>query len=292
MGNTLYLECNSGVSGDMMVASLLDLGADEKVLLEAVNSLPLHGFQVEINRVIKSGIDACDFNVILDKEHDNYDHDMKYLHGNQVEHQDEYQDKHNHKKHHEDLHNHANMPIYPHEHRGLNEIREIIEKGNMTEAARNLALRIFEILAEAESKAHNKPIEEVHFHEVGAVDSIVDIVAAAVCFDNLRIKEVIVPKLNEGRGMVRCQHGMLPVPVPAVANIIQAHKLNIQLMEIEGEFVTPTGAAIVAAIKTLDILPKKFQVQRIGIGAGKREYERPSILRAMMIQKAYDVCTK
>lgn len=310
MGNTLYLECNSGVSGDMMVASLLDLGADEKILLEAVNSLPLHGFRVEISRVMKSGIDACDFNVILDKEYDNYDHDMEYLHGNLDEQQDEQQTEqqteHSNKKHHDDSHNHkhnrehnhAYMPIHTHEHvhshehRGMNEIREIIEKGNMTEAARNLALRIFEILAKAESKAHNQPVEEVHFHEVGAVDSIVDIVAVAVCLDNLQISEVIVPKLNEGRGMVRCQHGMLPVPVPAVANIIQEHNLNIHIMEIEGEFVTPTGAAVVAAIKTLDILPKKFQVQRIGIGAGKREYERPSILRAMLIQKTCDVCTK
>ena len=114
----------------------------------------------------------------------------------------------------------------------------------MTERARGLALRIFEILAEAESKAHNVPVDQVHFHEVGAVDSIVDIVAAAVCLDNLGIREVIVPVLCEGTGTIRCQHGILPVPVPAVANIMNMHKLPMRIVDAEGEFVTPTGAAM------------------------------------------------
>ena len=136
-----------------------------------------------------------------------------------------------------------------------------------------------------EAKAHGVPIEEVHFHEVGAVDSIVDIVAVAVCLDNLDITEVIVPFLCEGRGTVRCQHGILPVPVPAVANILEAHRIPIRFTEVEGELVTPTGAAIVAAVKTGAELPKQFVINRIGIGAGKRNYERPSLLRAMLIQE-------
>lgn len=293
MGNSLYLECYSGISGDMMVASLLDLGADQKILLEAVNSLPLQGYRIEISRVMKAGIDACDFNVILDKDHDNHDHDMEYLHGKD-HHQNHNHDQNNNQNsnpnqnsNHGHTHNHEQMHDHPHEHRGMHEIREIIEQSKLTEQAKKLALRIFTILAEAESKAHNRPLEEVHFHEVGAVDSIIDIVAAAVCLDNLQINEVIVPKLYEGHGMVRCQHGLLPVPVPAVVNIIQAHNLNLQLMEMEGEFITPTGAAIVAAIKTLDILPSEFRIRKIGIGAGKRKYERPSILRAMIIESTF-----
>ena len=166
----------------------------------------------------------------------------------------------------------------------MREIRRIIEQGRMTERARSIALRIFEILAEAESKAHNVPVDEVHFHEVGAVDSIVDIVAAAVCLDNLDIKDVIVPILCEGTGTVRCQHGILPVPVPAVANIMKSHSLPVRIVDAEGEFVTPTGAAIVAAVGTLRTLPKEFSVEKVGIGAGKRSYERPGILRAMLIQ--------
>ena len=263
MNHTLYLECLSGISGDMTVAALLDLGADEAVLKSVIESLPLEGFHVNISRVIKSGIDACDFDVHLDAAHENHDHDMEYLHGAH----------HHHHEHH-----------HTHEHRGMPEIRQIIEAGDMTDGARKLALHIFTILAEAESKAHHLPVDEVHFHEVGAVDSIVDIVAVAVCIDNLQIKEVVVPKLCEGTGMIRCQHGMLPVPVPAVANIMEAYHLPLQIIDIEGEFVTPTGAAIVAALMTDEKLPEQFRVVKTGIGAGKREYERPSMLRAMIVE--------
>lgn len=170
----------------------------------------------------------------------------------------------------------------------MKEIRQIIGKTQMTEGARSLALKIFTILAEAESKAHHVPIEEVHFHEVGAVDSIVDIIAAAVCLDQLKADQVIIPFLCEGHGTVRCQHGILPVPVPATANIMQSYSLPVQFMEAHGEFVTPTGAAIAAAITTSVKLPKQFIVEKIGIGAGKREYERPSILRAMLIHEQPD----
>ena len=155
----------------------------------------------------------------------------------------------------------------------------------MTPHARELAMRIFEVLAQAEAKAHRVPVEDVHFHEVGAVDSIVDIISAAVCLDNLGIEEVIVPVLCEGRGTVRCQHGILPIPVPAVANIISENHLNIQFTDIQGELVTPTGAAIVAAVKTSDRLPEHFSIKKIGIGAGKRQYDCPGILRVMCIEE-------
>ncbi len=156
----------------------------------------------------------------------------------------------------------------------------------MTEHAREIAGRIFEILAQSEAKAHNVSVDEVHFHEVGAVDSIVDIVSVAVCLDNLGVTDVIVPKLCEGTGTVRCQHGILPVPVPAVANILSAYGIRIELTGMSGEFVTPTGAAIVAAIRTSDRLPGSFVIDQIGLGAGKRQYERPSILRAMLIDRS------
>lgn len=174
--------------------------------------------------------------------------------------------------------------IIPHEHRGLKEILHIISHAQITDGAKEIANRIFQILAEAESAAHGVPAEEVHFHEVGAVDSIVDIVAAAVCLDNLDIAQVIVPKLCEGSGFVRCQHGTIPVPVPAVANIAGRHGLKLQITDVQGELVTPTGAAIVAAVKTADTLPETFTILRTGMGAGKRSYERPSLLRAMLIR--------
>ena len=276
MGKTLYLECYSGISGDMTVAALLDLGADRSVLDRVLKSLKVSGFETKISRVVKSGIDACDFDVVLDKEHENHDHDMEYLHGH-------------HHEGHESNHAHGTgtaQDHHHHEHRGIKEITYIIEHSAMTENAKKIALRIFEILAEAESKAHNVPVDQVHFHEVGAVDSIVDIVSVAVCLDNLDVTEVIVPVLCEGRGTVRCQHGILPIPVPAVANIVSANHLHLKMTEVEGELVTPTGAAIVAAVKTKDKLPETFEIQKIGIGAGKRQYECPGILRAMIISES------
>lgn len=172
-----------------------------------------------------------------------------------------------------------------HIHRGMKEIRKIINAGTLTEGARTLALRIFEILAEAEAKAHGVPVNEVHFHEVGAVDSIVDIVAAAVCFDNLGITDVVIESLSEGQGTVRCQHGILPIPVPAVANIAAAHELMLKPTGVSGELVTPTGAAIAAAVRTKERLPEKFVIEAVGLGAGKREYGLPGILRAMLLRE-------
>ena len=296
----LYLECNAGISGDMLVAALLDLGADRAKLDEALQSIPAKGFTYNISRVSKAGVDCCDFDVVLDAEHENHDHDMSFLHGEAVaaqvhshEHEHEHHHEHDHEhehehchEHHHHEHDHVHTPHehhHHHEHRGLKEVIEIINGTQMSEQARALALKIFDIIAEAEGKAHAVAKEDVHFHEVGAIDSIVDIVAIAVCFDSLGVDEVIVPELCEGRGTVRCQHGVLPVPVPATANIMQSFGLNARLLPVQGEFVTPTGAAAAAALMTTDELPEQFKICAIGLGAGKRQYERPSILRELLI---------
>ena len=351
MGKSLYLEAASGIAGDMFVAALLDLGADRKALDKAISSIPAKGFTVEIGRVQKAGIDCCDFNVILDKEHENHDHDMAYLYGPLPEAREEVHEEHHHhheeeghhheeeehhchcheeghhheeeehhchcheeghhheeEEHHchchEDGHHHEEEEHHchchedhhhhdhgeghhHHEHRHLKDVEAVIDGTDMTESARALAKKIFRIVAEAESKAHNLPIEEVHFHEVGAIDSIVDIISAAVCFDSLHIKNVIVPKLSEGRGTVRCQHGVLPVPVPATLNIVTAYHMPLEIMDAKGEYVTPTGAAIAAALATSHELPASFTVLKTGLGAGKRDYrERTNILRAILIDEA------
>lgn len=304
MGKTLYLECYSGISGDMTVAALLDLGADRGVLDKALHSLPVSGFRTKISRVKKSGLDACDFNVIL--EHDNHDHDMEYLHGHEHEMEHHYNHEHTHSAEyhyhdhehthaaehpdhehtHEHSHEHSHTHEYSHshEHRGMREITEIIQGSEMTDRAKKMALHVFDILAHAESKAHGVNAEEVHFHEVGAIDSIVDIAAIAVCMDNLDITDVIVPVLYEGTGFIRCQHGQIPVPVPAVAHIAEDHHLKLKITDIQGELVTPTGAAVVAAFCTSEKLPEDFSILKSGLGAGKREYRCPGILRAMLIR--------
>lgn len=262
----LYLECYSGISGDMVVGALLDLGADEQVLCRALKSLPLDGFHVEINRVKKSGLDVCDFHVRLDREYENHDHDMNYL----------YAPEHNETPR---IHTHDH-----HTHRTLHDVVKILNGANLTEDARELAVRIFTILGEAEAKAHGTTLEHVHFHEVGAVDSIVDITAVAVCMDSLGIQEVVIPVLYEGTGNIRCQHGVLPIPVPAVVNIAQAHQLRLHITSAHGEYITPTGAAIAAALRRSDRLPCEFIMKKMGLGAGKREQELSGILRAILIE--------
>ena len=385
MGKTLYLETSSGISGDMFVAAMIDLGADPEALERALNSIPADGFMVEISSVKKSGIACCDFNVILDAAHENHDHDMAYLYGlapvssaapqeeahhchcheeEEAHHCHCHEDEEAHHCHcheeeeahhchchedeeaphchcyeeeaphchcheeeeaphchcHEDeeahhchcheeeeahhchcheeeeahhCHGHGGEePHHHHEHehhhhhgRHLAEIMGIIEATDMTDSAKALAGKMFHIVAEAESLAHHMPLEEVHFHEVGAIDSIVDIIAAAVTFDSLGITDVIIPCLTEGRGTVRCQHGVLPVPVPATMNIIEAYDMPLTIMEAKGEYVTPTGAAIAAAICTTHQLPKAFRIVATGLGAGKRAYtERTNILRAYLIE--------
>lgn len=296
---SLYLECNAGISGDMLVAALLDLGADKEELDKALQSIPAKGFEYKISRVSKAGVDCCDFDVILDEEHANHDHDMAFLHGNgdavvhshEYEHHHDHEHEHEHEHHHdhehEHEHEHSHVPHehhHHHEHRGLQEVIAIIDATDMSAAAKALALKIFDIIADAEAKAHAVEKNAVHFHEVGAIDSIVDIVAIAVCADSLGVENVIVPELCEGRGTVRCQHGVLSVPVPATANIMQRFGFNVRLLPVQGEFVTPTGAAAAAALMTTDELPQSFKILGIGLGAGKRQYERPSILRALLIE--------
>lgn len=247
----------------MAVAALLDLGADREVLMNALNSLNLDGYKVEITEVKKNGIKACDFNVILD--HPNHDHDMNYLHGKTAC----------------SLH-HAHE--HEHEHgRCLSDILKIIDSADISENAKELAVKIFRIIAEAEAKVHQKSIDTVHFHEVGAVDSIVDIVAFAVCFDNLGFDEVYIPFLCEGFGTIRCQHGILPIPVPATTEIVLANGLKLRSINVEGELVTPTGAGIASAVITGNVLPREYCIKAVGIGAGKRKYRCPGVLRVMEI---------
>ena len=314
MDQSLYLECSAGVSGDMLVAALLDAGASQEELMRVLDSLPVQGFTIGISRVKKSGLDACDFNVMLDAEHNGHDHDMEYLYGHLVGaatatneasaaesvghahayvHTNTHGSEHIHTcgTEHEYVHEHEHVVernhehAHSHEHRGLAEILNIIEASCATRGAKAIACRTFEILAQAEAKAHGVSVEEVHFHEVGAVDSIVDIIAASVCLDNLSPQNVYVPKLCEGQGSVRCQHGILPVPVPAVTNIVQACGIPLSIINVHGELVTPTGAAFVAAVRTKAQLPETFTITRVGLGAGKRTYpETSGILRSFMIE--------
>ena len=316
---TLILDCSSGVSGDMVVAALLDLGADERGLRDMIASIKAEGAEVEIKKVIKSGLSACDFDVILDEEHENHDHDMAYLHP------DRYMPEaaadttapakpafpeemsgadtqscgagvhgHAHEVHGHD-HDHADhghdhdRADHGHDHthhhgRNLAEITDILTASKLNPEALDLALKIFRIVAQAEAQVHGKDITEVHFHEVGAIDSIIDIASAAFCFENLKITECIVANLTDGTGTVRCQHGILPVPVPAVTQIMTQYNLPVHIAaNVRGELITPTGAAIVAAVWNRRNLPEQFRIRKIGLGAGKRDYDSAGVVRALLV---------
>ena len=173
---------------------------------------------------------------------------------------------------------------HPHVHRNYADICVIIDRLDSNDRVKELAKRMFRIVAEAESKAHGLPIDQVHFHEVGAIDSIVDIIGVAVCLDSLGIENVVVSPLAEGSGYVRCQHGVIPVPVPATANIAQTHGLTLRLTDNDGEMVTPTGAAIAAAVKTMDRLPASCRIVKTGMGAGKKDFKQANVLRAMILE--------
>ncbi len=274
MPNKLYLECYSGISGDMTVAALLDLGADQQVLMEGLESLNLPGYQLKIGRVKKNGIDACDFDVILDEP----EHDHEHHHDHEHEHHHDHEHEHPHDHEHEHHHHHD------HVHRNIGDIFAIIDQSKISDRAKQTAKDIFRIIAAAESKAHGIAEDQVHFHEVGAVDSIVDIVSAAICLDNLDITEAVVSDLYEGCGYVHCQHGLMPVPVPAVVNIAADNALRLRLTQTRSEMITPTGAAIAAYLSKGGKLPESFVIEKIGLGAGKKDFATANILRAFLIR--------
>ena len=332
MEKILYLECNSGISGDMTVGALLDLGADRGALERALGSLGVGGYHLHFGRTKKCGLDAFDFDVHLEgvegeHHHHHHEHGGEEEHGHGGEHHHEHGDEvhcHGHEeagphhKHGDEVHEHhhhehgpeghchaheeaghhhehgaeahchvhgeAEHHHHPHVHRNYADICAIIDRLDSNARVKELAKRMFRIVAEAESKAHGLPIDQVHFHEVGAIDSIVDIIGVAVCLDNLGIDNVVVSPLAEGSGYVRCQHGVIPVPVPATANIAQTHGLTLRLTDNDGEMVTPTGAAIAAAVKTMDRLPASCRIVKTGMGAGKKDFKQANVLRAMILE--------
>lgn len=298
-GNTLYLECRSGISGDMTVAALLDLGATEENLRAELAKLPVDGYEIQVKKVVKSGLLVSDFDVILENEVPAHTHEQTHEHGDGEAHahshehgdgeahahshghDDGKERTYSHGNGHDEAHSHDHM--HPHVHRSWAGIEKMLLESDLKPRVKALSLQMFRTVAEAEAKVHGRTIEEVHFHEVGAVDSIVDIVGTAACLDELNVDKVVISELTEGCGHIRCQHGVLPVPVPAVLEIAAAHHLTFRQIEQEGEMVTPTGAAIAALSEGQ--IPAAYCVKKVGMGAGKREYQNTNILRAMLIEE-------
>jgi uncharacterized protein (TIGR00299 family) protein len=287
-----YLECFSGMSGDMFLAALVDAGVPARLLEETVSGLDL-GARLEISRVLRSGISATRVDVFVDGQKDL----PREEHWEQHEHEHAHQHAHeNSPDHGQPIHSHAaelaragapapHSHEHQHEHqhghsqgRGLSEIRRIISAAAISETAKKTANAIFEALGTAEAKIHDVAVENIHFHEVGAVDAIVDIVCAAVGAEALGVDEIICSPLNVGGGMVKCAHGTFPVPAPATVELLK--DAPVYSSGVQAELVTPTGAAIVKTLARRFGAFPEMKIEKSGYGAGSRDFPgHPNVVR-------------
>lgn len=251
----LYYDCFSGISGDMNLGALVDLGVDKSYLTDELSKLKVDGYKISVEKTVKNGISGTKVDVILSHHH-----------------------------HHHDEHSHHH---HEHHNRNLKDIENIIELSDLKDNVKAISLNIFKKVAEAEAKVHNKDIEEVHFHEVGAVDSIVDIIGAAICFDYLKVDKVICSTIEVGSGFVKCAHGVLPVPAPATAEILKNKPIKTN---VPFEATTPTGAAIISYLANEFKDKKDFKINKIGYGIGTKENkDMPNVLRVFLAEEAANV---
>ncbi|MBV7272971.1 LarC family nickel insertion protein [Clostridium sp. PL3] len=276
----LYYDCFSGISGDMNLGALIDIGVDKDYLISELLKLNISGYEIKAKKDVKNGISGTKADVILEECH-NHDEESNCEHNHEAhEHGHGHHHEHGHEGHHEH-HHHEHQHTHPttshHEHRNLMDIKSIIEASTLNQNVKNISLEMFKKVAEAEAKVHNKSIEEVHFHEVGAVDSIVDIVGAAIGLDYLKVDKIECSTVEVGSGFVKCAHGILPVPAPATAEILKNIPIKVN---IPFEATTPTGAAILSYLVDEFTDAKNFRVERIGYGLGSKENaEIPNMLR-------------
>lgn len=236
----LYYDCFSGISGDMNLGALIDLGVNKDYIINELSKLNISGYKIEVSTDNRKGITGTRVDVLLDIE---------------------------------ESHHH-------HEHRNLKDVENIINKSFLSEAVKSLSKKIFLKVAEAEAKIHGKPIDEVHFHEVGALDSIVDIVGAAIGLDYLKVDKILSSPVELGGGFVKCAHGIFPVPAPATAEILK--NFPVKMGAVNFETTTPTGAAILAAAVSEFNEKKEFKINKIAYGIGHRDTEIPNVLRVYL----------
>lgn len=288
---SLYLDCFSGISGDMFIGALLDAGGDRTHLETELKKLALEGeYTLTYERVIKNGITSTKFNVVLDDEqaqHQNHSHDEHHHDDHAHDHShshDHNHDGHSHAHDHGDVHDDDRSNGHHHHHhddRTYKHIVKLIQAAGLLAGAERIALQIFEKIGIAEGKIHGVSLDHVHFHEVGAVDSIIDIVGAAILIDQMGIEKVYASAVPVGSGRILIDHGLYPVPAPATLEILRGIPLNHT--KIKGELTTPTGAAIVAVLaEEFGPVPSMI-VEEIGYGAGTKTFPtHPNVLRVMV----------
>lgn len=239
----LYFDCSSGISGNMTLGALLEIIDDKEYLINELNKLNIDGYHIEISKKVKNGITGTYVDVILEHQHHHHHH---------------------------------------HEHRNLEDVNKIIENSNIDEDSKELAKKIFLRVANAESKVHNKPLNEVHFHEVGAIDSIIDIVGCAILVNKIKPDKIISSIVNDGYGFIECAHGTMSVPVPATSEIFSASNVKFKQIDIDTELVTPTGAAIISELSDEFIFMPTMNIEKIGWGVGSKDLKIPNVLKVYL----------
>jgi uncharacterized protein (TIGR00299 family) protein len=261
----LYYDCFAGISGDMNLGAMIDLGVEEEYLIKELSKLNIdQEFEIKVKRDIRKGISGTKVDVILYNHKHNHNHEDKNHHN------------------HEDK-NHHNQYVHNHEHRNLTIIEKIIDGSQLNENVKQLSKNMFLQVAKAEAKVHGKDLYEVHFHEVGATDSIVDIVGAAICIDYLKVDKILSSSVEVGSGFVKCAHGVMPVPAPATSEILTG--IPIKSGMIKYEATTPTGAAILASVVDEFTDSKDFIIEKTAYGVGTKDGEIPNILRVFLAKK-------
>ena len=310
--STLYLEPFSGLSGDMLNALLLDLGADRKHLEEALKTISLDGYHLHVDRIAKSSIWGTDFDVHMEHgekdhgiagdfdHHHEHEHTHEHAHSHAHEehthaHTHEHSQPHDHHHHHDhehthDGHSHEHTHSHHHHHgevRGLKEIETIILSSGISDFVKEKSLEVFRDIAQAEANVHQIPVEEIHFHEVGATDSIIDIMSFFILWETLDIDSVYSTAVTEGSGTITVAHGVMPVPVPAVMQLRLGTSIPFsQDFEIHTELVTPTGLALFKAIRPIFAQPSTLTATKVGYGFGKRDTGKFNALRGTLLEKS------
>lgn len=288
---TLFFDCSHGAAGDMLTAALLELVPDPEASLARINSLGLPGVEVSAKRDARGGIAGLLVDVLVNGEEEMQDvdhHHHEHHHDHDHEHHhDHHHDAHAHEHEHHHEHHHHD---HHHHHASLDEIRLQIASLNVSEGVKEAAFKVYDCLADAESKAHGRPVDQVHFHEVGAIDALTDVVAVALLIEEIAPDRILSTPLNAGGGTVRCAHGVLPVPAPATANLLLGIPWHGDV-ETAGELLTPTGAALLRYFVDDFVPMPTLSVEKIGYGLGHRDTPgAANLVRAMLADDGASCC--
>ena len=307
----LYLDCQSGISGDMTLSALIDLGADINYIRKQLEELPIDPFTLSVKQVDKRGISSklldLQFDEIPFKEHShsqehdhthehthNHGHDHTHEHTHNHEHDHTHEHTHNHEhghthehKHshqhdhtHSHVHSHTHDEHHHHSHRKASTILDMIKNSKLPIRVKDRSLAVFQAIAEAEGKVHGMDPNEVHFHEVGAMDSIIDIIGVCLALESLNVSKVMASPVPTGHGKIMIAHGLYPIPAPATAELLKG--VPLADFHVQGELTTPTGAGFLKALASEYTHMPPFAIENIGYGAGKKDFEHPNVLRAIL----------